>query len=307
MVNRSNDYEIEDPQIIQSGWETAGSDESVNKSTRDKKGKTLNSTRDPNDRRLIEDWLPIRELSIEAVRERAGAVPNPATHQLHVWWARRPLAPSRAAVAASLLKADSNRLTFLAAMGTYPEIVADQTRIDQARSDGVRTKQGYSNRRAFTHNLTAAEFQWFKQHLALPNPKVIDLTAGGGSIPFETGRLGLPSVANEINPVAGLILRATCQWPQSYGNRLSDAYGSVSRRFKKRVRELTNHVYPGQHQNRLESEDRPTTKAHATRRDQTYLWARVVNCPSCAGKIPLSPNWRLSSGGVGIQIGRAHV
>ena len=29
-------------------------------------------------RRLIEEWLPINELSVEAVRERAGAVPNPA-------------------------------------------------------------------------------------------------------------------------------------------------------------------------------------------------------------------------------------
>ena len=57
-------------------------------------------------RRLIEEWLPVNELSIEAIRERAGAVPNPAPHQLHVWWARRPLAPSRAAVAASLLLAN---------------------------------------------------------------------------------------------------------------------------------------------------------------------------------------------------------
>ena len=38
-------------------------------------------------RRLIEEWLPINEISIEAIRERAGAVPNPAPHQLHVWWA----------------------------------------------------------------------------------------------------------------------------------------------------------------------------------------------------------------------------
>ena len=44
-------------------------------------------------RRLIEEWLPINEISVEAIRERAGAVPNPAPHQLHVWWARRPLAP----------------------------------------------------------------------------------------------------------------------------------------------------------------------------------------------------------------------
>ena len=64
-------------------------------------------------RRLIEEWLPISEISIEAIRERAGAVPNPAPHQLHVWWARRPLAPSRAAVAASLLLSNAGHSKFL--------------------------------------------------------------------------------------------------------------------------------------------------------------------------------------------------
>ena len=47
-----------------------------------------------NGRRLIEEWLPINELSIESIRERgalAGScLPNPV-NQLHVWWARRPL------------------------------------------------------------------------------------------------------------------------------------------------------------------------------------------------------------------------
>ena len=43
-----------------------------------------------------------------------------------------------------------------------------------------------------------------------------------------------------------------------------------------------------------------TTRAQ--RYDQTYLWARVVSCPSCKGEIPLSPNWRLTSGGTGIRL-----
>ena len=64
-------------------------------------------------RRLIEEWLPINEISIEAIRERAGAVPNPAPHQLHVWWARRPLAPSRAAVCASLLGSNVDHTEFV--------------------------------------------------------------------------------------------------------------------------------------------------------------------------------------------------
>ncbi len=37
----------------------------------------------------------------------------PPTYCLHVWWARRPLVASRAAVLASLLPADADRTRFL--------------------------------------------------------------------------------------------------------------------------------------------------------------------------------------------------
>ena len=43
------------------------------------------------DRRLIEDWLPIAELSEESRRERRSMTALPATYYLHVWFARRPL------------------------------------------------------------------------------------------------------------------------------------------------------------------------------------------------------------------------
>ena len=36
--------------------------------------------------------------------------------------------------------------------------------------------------------------------------------------------------------------------------------------------------------------------------DLTYLWARTVTCPYCDGLVPLSPNWRLASGGTGVQL-----
>jgi adenine-specific DNA methylase len=51
--------------------------------------------------RLIETWLPIVELGIESVRERTLMTPFPAPNRLHVWWTRRPLVASRAAVLAS--------------------------------------------------------------------------------------------------------------------------------------------------------------------------------------------------------------
>ena len=52
--------------------------------------------------RLIETWLPIAELSEESVRERRSMTALPPIYYLHVWWARRPLVASRAAVLASL-------------------------------------------------------------------------------------------------------------------------------------------------------------------------------------------------------------
>ena len=253
-------------------------------------------------RRLIEEWLPINEISIEAIRERAGAVPNPAPHQLHVWWARRPLIPSRAAVAASLLKSNVGSAEFIDALGTYSGIVDDQKRIDEAKRTGVKLEEGFANRRAFTHNLTPGEANWLTENLAVSNPLVVDITAGGGSIPFEAGRLGLRSIANELNPVATLILRATCQWPQQYGYAVLDAYNAVSDRFRRRVRELLDGVYPVEPQL---SEAEKSSKFETTRAQRyvwSYLWARVVSCPSCRGRIPLSPNWRLTSGGTGIRL-----
>ncbi|NWG02154.1 MAG: DUF1156 domain-containing protein [Syntrophaceae bacterium] len=42
-----------------------------------------------NDRRLIEDFLPIKEVSSESSREKSLRHGHIST--LHLWWARRPL------------------------------------------------------------------------------------------------------------------------------------------------------------------------------------------------------------------------
>ena len=183
---------------------------------------------------------------MEAIRERAGAVPNPAPHQLHVWWARRLLAICRGAIAGALLSADADKERFYAVMGTHSGVAEEQRRIIQASAGSVRDSAGYSMRRAFTHNLTDGERGWFGDNLAAAGAVVLDVTEGGGSIPFEAGGLGVRSVANELNPVAGLILRATCRWPQLFGAALRAEYAGVSRRFLERVRALVrdNRVYP---------------------------------------------------------------
>ena len=178
----------------------------------------------------------------------------------------------------------------------------EQQNINAAKVKGSRLKQGFSKPRSFTHNLSVREQEWLNQHLVAKNPVVLDITAGGGSIPFEAGRLGFRTIANELNPVAGLILRATCEWPQKYGWELMDHFQDIKEQFLEQVRELTADLYPEEPQPEAEPGTPHNTDVRAKRYVWAYLFARTVTCPSCEGTIPLSPNWRLDSKGSGIRL-----
>ena len=215
-----------------------------------------------------------------------------------------PWPPSRAAIAAALLPANADRSAFYNLIGTHPGIIAEQERLDAAKQSGAKLDVAYSQKRAFTHNPTPAEIAWFQQNLAVPNPVILDVTAGGGSIPFEAGLLGLDITAHELNPVATLILQATCQWPQQYGNALRTEYQQVSARFRNRVQQLMAGVYPEVEP--LRDDEIPekffSRIVRHHRAAQTALWCRTIECPSCQREIPLSPNWRLDAKGAGIQL-----
>ena len=107
------------------------------------------------DTRLIERWLPIAQIGIESTRERTPMTPFPAPNRLHVWWARRPLVASRAAVLASLLPADADREKFLHLLGIHGDPIAGheahRQREEPASASG-RNPYGYS--RAFSYSPT---------------------------------------------------------------------------------------------------------------------------------------------------------
>ena len=288
---------------------------------------------DDADTRLIEKWLPINEISTEAIRERAAASALPPVNWLHVWWARRPLATSRTSVLLSLIpeSADAPRTRRAAfdLLGTSPDIHHISQRLSAASESGERDKEGYgTHRRSFTHNPTSEQLDWLDANLPSEDPIVLDVTAGGGSIPFEAGRLGFRTIANELNPVACHILRATCQWPQQYGYPLLDDYHQCAEAFQAHVNDLLDDVYPEEYPPDCASGDCPHPQRYrciegcdatqvcrheklgiknhetvrAQRYAQTYLWARTVACPSCKVEIPLSPNWRLDNKGTGIHV-----
>ena len=240
-----------------------------------------------DDTRLIERWLPIAELGIESTRERTPMTPFPAPNRLHVWWARRPLVASRAAVLASLLPADADHETFLHVLGIHGDPVASRRRIDEAKRTGVRFEgEAYSYARAFTHTPNMEAVPEFGEFIG--ESVVLDPTAGGGSIPFETVRLGCTALANDLNPVAAIVLRATVHWPSQFGADLRPEFESLAKRWvTERDKRLASSFPP-----------EPADGCVAT----NWLWARTVTCPYCDGVVPLSPNWRLAPDGTGVRV-----
>ena len=186
------------------------------------------------DTRLIERWLPIAALGEESVRERRSMTALPPTYYLHVWWARRPLVASRAAVLASLLPTDADRERFLHVIGIHGDPVAARRDIDKARRTGNRVSNPYTYERAFGYTPGGRDRAWLCENVA-SSAVVLDPTAGGGSIPFETMRIDLAAFANDLNPVATLVMEATIEWPSAWPRNIGQQFDSLAVEWRRRL------------------------------------------------------------------------
>ena len=117
---------------------------------------------------------------------------------------------------------------------------------------------------------------------------MLDPTAGGGSIPFESARLGFATFGNDLNPVASLIERATVKWPARFGMALVTEFRTIADKFVSLREERIASLFPPE----------PEQQAVST----NFLWARTIRCPYCEGLVPLSPNWRLAPDGTGVRL-----
>lgn len=275
---------------------------------------------------LIEDWLPIRELGIESTRERSGmgTKSRPPLAFLHVWWARAPLVAANGVTLTALLPIWSDDL--LERVEGLPEALK---RVRENRPDlkdhademsktdwyrvwvlwmcGVWGDAAGAESKRLAGLSNAKAFLWKSAYKNKPDtadlnvlhrllvdrwgrlPRVVDPTAGGGTIPFTSLRYGLPTWANDLNPVAVGVLDATLRASSVYGEELLadiEKWGGV---LIERLRQRLERFF--------ELED-------ATERVTAYIFANTVACPRTGGPVPLSPNWWLdkSDGGTAVRL-----
>lgn len=346
------------------------------------------------EKKLIEGSFPCQQVGAETKRERGASSALPPLYFLHVWWARRPLTPSRAAVLGSILPADTDPELFLRELG----IVKKQAVIGDARwtlvgknleliqSDGRQEYIPYSakfqkaldkenkRRSAISSLLDTLKAQdavlrgdpllerWSSENTPIPitalsglqripveavaadpahineriafassgkvkeilgeeiridsedlygygrayetpiqadfrNITVLDPTAGGGSIPFEAARLGCHVIANDLNPVATAIEKATIQYPAQYGMALFTELERYGGQLVNAVAEKTAPYYyfaPPRGQDRKNLFKQCGGSQELFRQfdvpeydQQGLLYCRTVTCPSCGERAPL--------------------
>ncbi|MFQ5964570.1 MAG: DUF1156 domain-containing protein [Candidatus Scalinduaceae bacterium] len=228
-----------------------------------------------SNKRFIEESFPVKEVSQESAREKNIRHGHIST--LHMWWARRPLASSRATNYAALIPASENidewdkKRQFIIDLCKWENSLR-QDLIDKARRDILKANGGKP-------------------------PKVLDPFGGGGAIPLEALRLGCEVYSNDYNPVAVLIQKCTLEYPQKYGKpgeieREFEEFGKkVKRKVKvenillEDVKKWGNWV--------LEKAKKEIGRFYPEDEDGSipvgYIWARTIPCqnPSCGAEIPL--------------------
>lgn len=230
----------------------------------------------------LEEDCPIEEISVECQRERGASSALPPLYFLHVWWARRPLTVSRAAVIGSLLPARYDNTEFLQLMGIRGDPIADRQRIDEANRVGVKLKTGFTHKRAFMSPIRESSLSKMAgsfNDVWGGTPIVLDSFAGGGSIPFEAVRVGLNAISNELNPVATVIEKATVEYPRLFGPEFEKEISAIGERIAAKLERELGNCFPKDSEEEIFG----------------YIWVRTVRCRWCDVTLPLSPNWWLDT------------
>lgn len=232
----------------------------------------------------IEGAVPSTAVGIESIKESYAETMSPH-RRIFKWFARRPSATTRLALLASISPPEitDNELLKLMCIGPKEDIEGDiedyvisKEATKDSRDGTVEDHFGYE----YAHKRlpTEEEFSKFYQHLRNQwdgeLPTVLDPTAGGGTIPFESARYGLPTISNELNPVAWLINKTILDYAKDVGS-LESEVRNWSEKINERVRNELAEYFPDQ---------------NGVQPDY-YFRTYSISCPSCGDRLPLSDQW----------------
>jgi len=285
-------------------------------------------------KKLIEVAIPLEAINAASAREKSIRHGHPST--LHLWWARRPLAACRAVLFAQLVDDPS---------GYTDKLLGDaEIRKHAERELNIRLK-AWRDRKADAQGIApdtpeptledcAADierrrlFQIIEDLVKWENstneevleraraeirrscggelPPVYDPFSGGGSIPLEAQRLGLPTYGSDLNPVAVIIGKAMIEIPPKFKDMKPVHPGPKDRNHYRNAQGLAEDVkYYGEWMREKAFErigkyfsqvDLPAEHGGGKAQVISLIWARTVESPdpSLGGRhVPLTKSFQL--------------
>ena len=248
-------------------------------------------------RKLIEVAIPLEAINAASAREKSIRHGHPST--LHLWWARRPLAACRAVLFAQLVDDPSSHPDEFPTAEAVDEerkrlfkIIEDLVVWENSTNEAVLDRARAEIRKSCGGDL----------------PPVYDPFSGGGSIPLEAQRLGLPAHGSDLNPVAVMIGKAMIEIPPKFKDREPVHPGTRDRNHYRNAEGLAEdvkhygewmreqafrrigHLYP--------QVDLPKENGGGKATVIAWIWSRTVPSPDPAFgdvQVPIASSFLLSS------------
>ena len=235
----------------------------------------------------IEGKLPLKAVGIENLRE-AHPTNMPPHRYLHRWFARRPTPVARLATLASVLPKDTETDELLELMQFGPKegvdkpldkYIEEKKATEDDRSGTLSDHYGYPRPFKLSPSTERLDelHNTLRSHWDGEIPSVIDPTAGGGVIPYESVRYRLPTYANELNSVPSLILKAILYYAPTVGD-ITPELENWANKINERAKDKLSQYFPSGN-----GRDQP----------DNYVCTYSVTCSSCGRQIPLVPKWRV--------------
>lgn len=210
-------------------------------------------------KKFIEYLFPIESVGNEGQSEKQSAVGR--IPQIHIYFARRPTSAARAIILSSIL---------------------DFSPLDENINDVFNLIEKYGKKhipdtikykKKKIRIIDAIKTAFSEQEINPKELKCFDPFAGGGTFPLEMRHLGLDSYASDLNPVAVLIEKATCEYPQAFGHKLIDEIEIYYNKILKILQRKLENIYKNE--------------VHPENNINLFVWSRQIKCSECDLWIPM--------------------